>query len=207
MIHTCTGLWIQIIPPLAWSALNAWYDGGPPIHRTVVPYLPSSGLASPHSRSPRIRTENEIELYPFFVTVLLCDATSRGEARPFQQYVPVSRVTPVRVVLVQLCKGLGIDPRFGRLWMIDADAESAGADGSGDWLLNLDKNIVEQCNRRSLANDKNTAITLLLEMKDEETGLWPRGIDGKEWTFQQKSKADVDESETGDGIVGLYNMG
>ncbi len=91
--------------------------------------------------------------------------------------------------------------------MIETDSDGPGNDGSGDWLLNLDKNIVEQCNRRSLANDKSTAMTLLLEMKDEETGLWPRGVDGKEWTFQQKSKVEVDESETGDGIVGLYNMG
>ena len=44
-------------------------------------------------------------------------------------------------------------------------------------------------------------------MKDEETGLWPRGANGKEWTFQQNSKPVIDESETGDGIVGLYNMG
>ena len=115
---------LQIVAPMAWSALQAWYDGGPPIHRTVVPYIPTAGAPSPHSRVPRVRTAHEIELYPFFVTVFMCDALSRGEARPFQQYVPVSRVNPVRVVLVQLCKGLDIDPKFGRLWMMEHNPNS-----------------------------------------------------------------------------------
>ena len=201
----------EIIPPLAWSALQAWYDGGPPIHRTVVPYIPSPGTpASPHSRSsPRYRTENEIELYPFFVTVFMCDATSRGEARPFQQQVPVSRVSPVRVLLVQLCKGLDIDPKFGRLWIMDTPPVD-GTDappGSGDFLVDLDLNITEQRKSRPSSGDPATAanMTLLLELKDAETGLWPRGIDGKQWAFRDKSSAGA--SETGDGIVGLYNMG
>jgi hypothetical protein len=206
----------EIIPPLAWSALQAWYDGGPPIHRTVVPYIPTHGAASPHVRAaPRIRTENEIELYPSFVTVFMCDATSRGEARPFQQKVPVSRVSPVRVLLVQLCKGLDMDPKFGRLWVMDsapaATPTATAADGStdtlGDWVLDLDATIVEQRRSKMVSSEEggNSTITLLLELKDEETGLWPRGIDGKQWAFREKS--DRTGSETGDGIVGLYNMG
>ncbi|KAL3920570.1 MAG: hypothetical protein SGILL_003194, partial [Bacillariaceae sp.] len=109
----------EIVPPLAWSALSAWYDGGPPIHRVVVPYSSSASNSSVPSRGrgPTMRTENEIELYPFFVTMFLCDSASRGEARPFQQQVPVSRVNPVRVLLVQLCKGLDMDPDMGRLWV------------------------------------------------------------------------------------------
>jgi ubiquitin carboxyl-terminal hydrolase 6/32 len=203
----------EIIPPLAWSALQAWYDGGPPIHRTVVPYIPTPLASSPHARAaPRIRTENEIELYPAFVTVFMCDATSRGEARPFQQTIPVSRVSPVGVLLVQLCKGLDMDPKFGRLWvMYTAPATPTAADGStdtlGDWLLDLRATIVEQRSSRigSTEEGGNSNITLLLELKDEETGMWPRGIDGKQWAFREKSDRNV--SETGDGIVGLYNMG
>jgi hypothetical protein len=209
----------EIIPPLAWSALQAWYDGGPPIHRTVVPYVPSN-TGSPHSRAVvRIRTENEIELYPLFVTVFMCDATSRGEARPFQQTVPVSRVSPVRMLQVQLCKGLDVDPKFGRLWVLESPQESTSmmaSQGSktpesavSDWFLNLDSNIVEQKKIRGTwsAGDQGgvSNITLLLELKDEETGMWPRGVDGKEWAFREKK--DPNASETGDGIVGLYNMG
>lgn len=218
----------EILPPLAWSALQAWYDGGPPIYRTVVPYAnPATG---PTAR-PTIRTENEIELYPFFVTMFLCDASSRGEARPFQQAVPVSRVNPVRVILVQLCKELDVDPDIGRMWVMDSAATNAiglGAGGGGgttssvddassqgklgvppgsrgDWLLDLDLNIVEQRrNRINSEQGSGASINLLLELKDEESGLWPRGIDGRQWSFGTK---DPNAMETGDGVVGLYNMG
>ena len=199
----------EIIPPLAWSALQAWYDGGPPISRSVVRYIPSSGVQSPHSKSPRVRTENEVELYPFFVSVFLCDAASRGEARPFQQSTPVSRVSPIRVLLIQLCKGLGTDPKYGRLWTMESNPDAAVNSGD-DWLLNLDENIVEQRSRRGTTNDLPTSMTLLLELKDLETGMWPRGLDGKTWTFKDKFKyfpGPGDGSEIGDGIVGLYNMG
>lgn len=194
----------DILSPLAWSALQAWYDGGPPIYRTVVPYSasPTGASTSPHARGrSTIRTENEIELYPFYVTIFLSDSTSRGEARPFQQAIPVSRVNPIRVLLVQLCRGLDVDPNTGRLWVMETvDPELSG---QKDWLLDLDSNIVEQRKNR-IVTDASLNINLLLELKDEETGLWPRGIDGKSWTFK---KGDPSAMEIGDGIVGLYNMG
>ena len=206
----------EILPPLAYSALQAWYDGGPPIHRTVVPYVPSN-VTSPHSRKqPKLRTEMEMELYPFFVTVFLCDTASRGDARPFQQYVPVSRVSPVRVVLLQLAKGLNADPDLCRLWVMGTEPDSTEETADTDWLLNLDKNIVEQRNQRrathpgasTSANGEAGGITLLLELKDEETSMWPRGVDGKRRSYlENRSQQDPDEPEMGDGVVGLYNMG
>jgi hypothetical protein len=196
----------EILPPLAWSALQAWYDGGPPIHRAVVPYIPSTGSTSPHSSQPRIRTENEIELYPYFVTVFLCDATSRGEARPFQQYVPLSRVSPVGIMLVQLCKGLDTDPDLARIWVMGRYPDGPKDELGEDWILNLSTNIVEQRKRRNCSADHGV-ITLLLELKDKESGLWPRGLDGKEWAFREKPVIEPDALDTGDGVVGLYNMG
>jgi len=206
----------EITPPLAWSALQAWYDGGPPIHRSVVRYIPTNGEPSVHSRSPRVRTEYEIELYSFFVTVFMCDATSRGEARPFQQYAPVSRVSPVGMFLVQLCKGLDVDPKLGRIWVTENNRNDVSEeDNTEDWLLNLELNILEQKNRRNMSTGEslvNGQITLLLELKDPETGKWPRGPDGKSWTFGDKNRygelsSQPGEPETGNGIVGLYNMG
>lgn len=224
----------EIVPPLAWSALQAWYDGGPPIYRNVVRYIPSNGAPSVHSRGPRVRTEFEIELYPFFVTVFMCDASSRGEARPFQQYAPVSRVSPVGMFVVQLCKGLNVDPKLGRLWMMETnkdvqsteekeeqlmnlelnvtDQGSRRADG---WLLNLELNLMEQRNRRAGSSDgmmSQGKLTLLLELKDPESGKWPRGLDGKSWTYGANQrfgelKHPPGESDTGTGVVGLYNMG
>ncbi|KAG7347052.1 ubiquitin carboxyl-terminal hydrolase [Nitzschia inconspicua] len=190
----------EILPPLAWSALQAWYDGGPPIQRVVVPNM-SNTLG--RRGATTLRTENEIELYPFFVTMFLCDSASRGEARPFQQQVPVSRYSPVRVLLVQLCKGLDIDPDKGRLWLMDvADSEHSG---NNHWLLNLDSNILEQKKSRNVVDGTGTDnMHLLLELKDEETGLWPRGVDGHDWTFK---KDDFNGIDVGDGVVGLYNMG
>jgi DUSP domain len=207
----------EILPPLAYSALQAWYDGGPPIHRTVVPYIPSNAT-SPHSRKqPKIRTEMEMELYPFFVTVFLCDASSRGDARPFQQYVPVSRVSPVRVVLLQLARGLNIDPDFCRLWAMGTEPDSTDDQADIDWLLDLDKNIVEQRKQRSHTHPGATStagggeaggITLLLEVRDEETDMWPRGVDGRRRSYlDNRGQQGPDEPEMGDGVVGLYNMG
>ncbi|CAB9510928.1 Putative ubiquitin carboxyl-terminal hydrolase 11 [Seminavis robusta] len=206
----------EILPPLAYSALQAWYDGGPPIHRIVVPYIPAN-IASPHSRrQPKMRTEMEMELYPFFVTVFLCDAASRGDTRPFQQYVPVSRVSPVRVVLLQLAKGLNIDPDLCRLWMTGTEPDSTDDNADVDWLLDLDKNIVEQRKARaqthpgaaSAAGGEGGGITLLLEVRDEESDMWPRGIDGRRRSYlDNRGQQRADEPEMGDGVVGLYNMG
>ena len=193
----------EILPPLAWSALQAWYDGGPPIYRTVVKYVSSSGPSSPHSSKPRIPTENEIELYPFFVTIYMCDATSRGQAKPFQQNHQLSRVSPVGILLVRLCHELDVDPAMARLWVLGSDPN----DSTGEsWILGLDTNIVEQRKRRG-SRDSHGRMALLLEIKDKETGLWPRGVDGKEWSFDDKSKEEETVSDLGDGIVGLYNMG
>ena len=157
-----------------------------------------------------------MELYPFFVTVFLCDAASRGDARPFQQYVPVSRVSPIRVVLLQLAKGLNADPDLCRLWVMGSEPDSAEEHADTDWLLDLDKNIVEQRNQRrttnpgastSIAGD-NGGINLLLELKDEESSSWPRGVDGRRRSYlENRHKQDPDEPEMGDGVVGLYNMG
>jgi hypothetical protein len=75
-----------------------------------------------------------------------------------------------------------------------------------DWILNLSTNIVEQRKRRNCSADHGV-ITLLLELKDKKTGLWPRGLDGKEWAFREKPVIEPDALDTGDGVVGLYNMG
>lgn len=199
----------EILPPLGWSALQAWYDGGPPIYRSVVRYL-TSNSPSPHAsvNRPRIPTENELELYPFFVTIYLCDSASRGEARPFQQHYQVSRVSPVFVMLLQVCKELEVEPDQARLWVLEYDPGVSRPDSAPeDWILNLEMNIVEQRKRRGVAGDPTRGITLLLELKDKESGRWPRGVDGKEWIFKEKSQMEHPKSDLGDGVVGLYNMG
>jgi hypothetical protein len=85
-------------------------------------------------------------------------------------------------------------------------ASGLGDEASADWILNLDSTIVDQRKRRNCGTD-SSGITLLLEIKDTETGLWPRGLDGKEWSFHEKPAAVQDTSDPGDGVVGLYNMG
>ena len=197
----------EILPPQAWSALQAWYDGGPPISRMVVPYSSGSSTSpvqNNRGRSMSLRTDNEIELYPLFVTMFLCDTTSRGEARPFQQAVPVSRVNPIRVLLVQLCKELDVDPDTGRLWVIEP-TDDPEQNGKKDWLLDIDYNIVEQRKKRVGAEQNgNQNMNLLLELKNSETNEWPRGLSGKNWPFMKVDQSNV---EIGDGIVGLFNMG
>jgi hypothetical protein len=118
------------------------------------------------------------------------------------------------MLLLQLCKGLEIDPKYGRLWIMQNNpnhVDTAERDSS-DWLLNLDDNIVEQLNRRGTPTgigDNGQSIVLLLELKNTETDQWPRGLNGKIWAFPEEG-CDGDlrpDSGVGDGIVGLYNMG
>jgi DUSP domain len=230
----------EILPPLAWSALQGWYDGGPPIHRSVVKYVAMSSSSSPHSKQAtnlmrgQIPTEFEIELYPLFVTVYLCDSASRGEAKPFQQHFQLSRVSPIMMMLVQLCRELDVRPDQARLWVIgnkpsdpnvtllpstigeDSAKSNHGISSGDDWILGLDQSITEQVKRRGSSVTKDASIILLLELKDRDSGLWPRGIDGTDWAFQREKNATqasaaptsgTSLAELGDGIVGLYNMG
>ncbi|KAL7557711.1 hypothetical protein ACA910_018505 [Epithemia clementina (nom. ined.)] len=208
----------EILPPLAWQGLQAWYDGGPPIHRSVVRYIDTSSKgqsmhSNPHSPKNRMPTENEIELYPYFVTVYLCDSTSGGEARPFQQNYQLSRVSPVGVMLVQLCKELEVDPARARLWVLGLTPDGAvDEEGTRDWIVSLELNIVDQRKSRLDPVQIKKDIHLLLELKNRDTGKWPRGEDGKEWIMRRSSKTSsvgpiASEANLGDGIVGLYNMG
>lgn len=201
----------EIVPPMAWQALQAWYDGGPPIHRSVVRFVSGNAnkQASPLSSKAQIPTENEIELHPFFVTIYLCDASSRGEARPFQQNFQLSRVSPMGVMLKQMCRELDVDPDLARLWVLETGPNYSPReeDKVQDWLLRLDKNIVEQRKQRGDPANPNKAVSLLLELKDPDSGLWPRGEDGKQWTFAEDNIDDRPATDLGDGVVGLYNMG
>lgn len=198
----------EILPPLAWHGLQAWYDGGPPIHRSVVKYI--AAAPSPHSNRSRIPTENEIELYPLFVSLWLCDAASRGQARPFQQNFQLSRVTPMGVTLLSLCKELQVNPDRARLWVVAENPNRGPYDpidtdttAMKDWILDLRSNIVDQRKQR---NQEKMPLALMLELKDPKTDLWPRGADGKEWMFQAGPEK-TPLSNLGDGVVGLYNMG
>ncbi|KAL3919216.1 MAG: hypothetical protein SGILL_003864 [Bacillariaceae sp.] len=97
-----------------------------------------------------------------------------------------------------------MDPDMGRLWVVD-NTPDPEENGKNDWILNLDLNIVDQRkNRVDVDGSGNASISLLLELKDGETGLWPRGVDGTDWTFKKDEFTGMD---VGDGIVGLYNMG
>eukprot|EP00550_Attheya_septentrionalis_P004019 CAMPEP_0198291588 /NCGR_PEP_ID=MMETSP1449-20131203/9068_1 /TAXON_ID=420275 /ORGANISM="Attheya septentrionalis, Strain CCMP2084" /LENGTH=2054 /DNA_ID=CAMNT_0043990251 /DNA_START=402 /DNA_END=6566 /DNA_ORIENTATION=+ len=214
----------ELLSPMAWSALQAWYDGGPPIYRSVVSHAGDANgslgsmMLSPERPSRRkVVVENEIELYPMFATVFMCDAASKGAARPFQQYVPVSRVNPLREVLVSLCAQLDVDPKFGRLWWL---SRSDGRFTGGDSLMNIESSIMAQRIMRRSAdtngdntNDGGKPTVLLLEVKDVDTNKWPRGVGGGlNTSFSQDSDKSVGsgknpESNVGDGIVGLYNMG
>jgi len=193
----------ELIPPLVWSALQAWYDGGPPVHRSVVKFVDPNAVSSPHIKQSRAATDYEIELFPHFVSIYMADAASKGEARPFQQNYQMSRVTPVGILLVQLCRELDTDPSLARLWVLGSEPEIDNDSGSADdWILSSEKSFTEQRRKR-----RSGGISLLLELKDEDSGLWPRGVDGKTWTFSKEKVDEGQDSDLGDGIVGLYNVG
>ncbi|KAL7541598.1 hypothetical protein ACHAXR_011053, partial [Thalassiosira sp. AJA248-18] len=220
----------ELVEPLAWSALQAWHDGGPPITREVVPFHSQKsnavGMGSPTKQGGS--DEYEIELYPLYASVFLCDKASRGEPRPFQQFIPLSRYLPLKNVVDKLHEGLGRDAKLRRydcrLWLMDSAnvsaSRSAPTPGKDDdtlgWILDLDFPIGDERNLRGATLDKNENISLMLELRNED-GTWPRskanmsgegegegevGQEGGDGTIEEK-----DEMALGDGIVGLYNMG
>lgn len=194
----------------------------------VVPFRP--GKSDTHNRmaySPsrksamNVAEEHEIELYPLFVTVFLCDTASKGEPRPFQQYVPLSRYLPLEELVDKLCEGLGRDatkPPHCRLWMMDSTGASMSraasspckADDSLGWILDLDLTISNESNIRGmqLSKDENN-ISLMLEVRNEKDGTWPRSKSkmAKETGKDFQEGSEENEPVLGDGIMGLHNMG
>ncbi len=145
-------------------------------------------------------------MYPLFVTVLLADSASGGEARPFQQYFPVSRFLPLNALVKKLCKSLEVETKDGRLWISGARPRSSP---ETDLLLKLEKNLVDQLKKKGLIKSDEELSTkkleFILELKDSN-GEWP--TEQKERRNKgEETKQEHNESSTGDGIVGLHNMG
>ena len=114
------------------------------------------------------------------------------------------------VMMKQMCRELDVDADLARLWVLETGPNYSPReeDKAQDWLLRLDKNIVDQRKQRGLPANPNKGISLLLELKDPDSGLWPRGEDGKQWTFVDDGGMDeTPVTDLGDGVVGLYNMG
>uniref|UniRef100_A0A7S3V7L3 ubiquitinyl hydrolase 1 n=1 Tax=Chaetoceros debilis TaxID=122233 RepID=A0A7S3V7L3_9STRA len=182
----------ELLPPLAWSALQGWHDGGPPISRTVAPFHEKGPLSS-----ERKGRSHEIELHPMFITILLSDSSSGGEPRPFQQCFPVSRYLPLRSLLENLCQSLDVDSNDARLWVNHSRA-----------ILKLDNNIIQQLKTKKIINGEedimNKNVEIVVELKDEEGG-WPSSQ--KEVKYDEKNRHEEQTSPLGVGIVGLHNMG
>jgi len=228
----------QLVEPLVWSALQAWHDGGPPIPRSVVPFNPQktdkmNSISYSPTPASQSKEEYEIELYPLYATVFLCDTTTQGEPRPFQQFVPLSRYLPLSELVDTLRDGLGRDitkqakankgvlyrPTV-RLWMMDASSASmllaasspSKVDESVGWILDTDLPIVDERNMRDAQLGKDENICLMLELRNDEDGTWPRSKPSSSASnAEQKEDNKAGEEKyvvkLGDGIVGMYNMG
>jgi hypothetical protein len=185
----------ELITPLAWSALQVWHDGGPPISRSVVPFK---------NFNTHGEMQSDIELYPIFTTILLMD--SYGDARPFQQYFSVSRYLPTRDLLQSLCKSLNTDPRNGRLLM-GPSYSGPNFPGNRDFTLDLELGLLEnlKINCTSEVCVTKTAFKIVLELKTSQ-GKWPSLNDEEFDRSRNDSEMDLSCS-LGDGIVGLQNMG
>lgn len=188
---------VILIPPLAWSALQAWHDGGPPIFRSVVPFK---------NINTHGKMQSDIELYPIFTTILLMDDC--GDARPFQQYFSVSRYLPTKELLQNLCKSLNTDPRNGRLWM-GPSYSGPNFPGNFDFTLDPELSLLENmklnCTMDSEVDATKVTREIVLEMKTSQ-GNWPSENDEEFDGDENDSEQDI-SSSLGDGIVGLHNMG
>ncbi len=207
----------ELVEPLVWSALQAWYDGGPPITREVVPFTSRTNDAQHHFD---VYDQLDIELYPLYASVFLCDKVSRGEPRPFQQFIPLSRYLPLKEVVFKLREGLGRDSKLQRydcrLWLLDGvnvgSSRALIAQDSLGRILDLELTIIDERNLRGAKIGKDEeSISLMLELRNDD-GTWPRsqpnmpdvGDDGHGIV---RTSDEKDEVSLGDGIVGLYNMG
>lgn len=199
----------QLAPPLVWSALQGWHDGGPFISRSVVSF-PVSHANSPSIIHRSTHKTVDIELHPLFVTVLLLDSTSNGKIRPFQQYFPMSKHLPVLTTLKQLCKSLDIDTKLARLWFLGSRSNFTSISSEIDWILRLDVGILDQFKERGLITTGDEigakTIILLFEVQDAITACWPQE-QNLATNESSQNRSQVDTVSLGDGVVGLYNMG
>ena len=111
-----------------------------------------------------------------------------------------------------LYEGLGRDtkkPFHCRLWLMDAPTtpRPGRVEDSLGWMLDLDLTIGHERNMRDSQLAKGENINLVLELKDESDGTWPRSTQTPDSFEATESKAVTEEIPLGDGIVGLYNMG
>jgi len=157
---------------------------------------------TPQRKNRKNQHNYEIDLYPLFVTVLLIDSASGSEARPFQQYFPVSRYLPLSCLIKNLCKSLEVRSNDGRLWI--AGSRPPKSEEENDLLLKLDKNLMEQLKKNDLMKIDAEHLELILELRSEN-GEWPT----ESRTLREKidDRKNTSESLMGDGIVGLHNMG
>jgi ubiquitin C-terminal hydrolase len=183
-----------LVPPLVWSALQAWHDGGTPIERKVVrqAQAPTSSSTSSHQRgagaasvaaiqgpdgydsSPSSSSsllECEVELYPYCLTIALADSTTGGQPRPFQQWQLVSRIEPTRQLLESLCQSLNIPTDKARLWKL-ATPQSGSADRE-DRLLDLNISLGAQL----LDHRVEDGAVLMIELYNDEAQCWPRDFE------------------------------
>ena len=86
-----------LLPPLAWGALVAWYDGGPAVSRPV-----------------EVSPEGEVraELYPLVAAVGLCDEDGKGKM--LQREVLISRREKVGDFIKRMCEHVKSDPDRSR---------------------------------------------------------------------------------------------
>ena len=138
---------------------------------------------------------------------------------PLVFFRPLSRYLPLADLVDTLSEGLGRDtkkPFHCRLWLMDhsgastsrAVVSSGRAEDSLGCMLDLDLTIGHERNMRDAQLAKGENINLILELKNESDGTWPRSNKtGDPFVEAAETEAASDEMPLGDGIVGLYNMG
>lgn len=157
--------------------MQAWHDGGPPISRTVVPFK--------RNDTSEEMTKYEIELHPIFITILLSDETSGGEARPFQQQYPVSRHLTLQSLLDDLCTSLDIESSRARLWL--PVSRMRGFTGATDFILDLNYSLIDELvENKIISNESEVSLRkfeVVLELKD----------DNDSWPTEQKETNEMSE--------------
>ncbi len=167
--------------PHVWSALRAWYGGGPAIHR---PYIADLELVEVYAMRVQLFVRKSVR--PVSPQMFWCDEKID---------LSVSRRETIASLKTSLCSRLGCRIFFARLWLIGQEAHFS--------LLSKETDTVTQC---GIVDGSK----LCLEMAFGD-GTWPLDSDQRVSTSGQSSVAAAAAAQSqhakGSLRVGLRNLG
>lgn len=210
----------ELVPPLAWQALQSWHDGGPPIVRRTTPLEFCTAATVLDADSDN--TKSDVELHPWCLTITIWDAHRCG-MRPFQQWALVSKTEPLRQWLIDMAAILKRPVEDLRVYHILPMQEGDTAREADRILLDPALPIcIQQQQQEHLSGEEDGVLedsnenihdvqitdesTLMLELADAMTHTFPLDT-GIGATTAQPPPMHTSNHNYPQPIIGLHNLG